>query len=154
MSKRENYERKTEELLDPILTEKGFELWDVEYVREGQDYYLRAYIDKPGGISIDDCVDVSRALSDKLDEVNFIDDAYILEVSSPGLFRVLKKDRELEKSLGRTVAIKLYKAIGKEKEFRGTLKSFSDEIIEIETKEEGKEFNRSDIASVRLDTEL
>ena len=97
MSKRENYEAKTEELLTPILERMGFELWDIEYVKEGADYYLRAYIDKPGGIMIDDCVDVSRALSDELDREDFIDDAYILEVSSPGLTRALKKDRDFER---------------------------------------------------------
>ena len=154
MSKRETYEKKTEELLIPILDDKGFDLWDVEYVKEGSEYYLRAYIDKPDGISIDDCVDVSRLLSDKLDEENFIPDAYILEVSSPGLFRTLKKDRELSRSIGRTVAVKLYKAIEKEKEFKGVLKSFSDESIEIETEEKTLEFNRNDIASIKLDTEL
>ncbi|MCR5733073.1 MAG: ribosome maturation factor RimP [Lachnospiraceae bacterium] len=154
MSKRETYEKKTEELLIPILDDKGFDLWDVEYVKEGSEYYLRAYIDKPDGISIDDCVDVSRLLSDKLDEENFIPDAYILEVSSPGLFRTLKKDRELSRSIGRTVAVKLYKAIEKEKEFKGVLKSFSDESIEIETEEKTLEFNRNDIASIKLYTEL
>ena len=78
MSKREVYEQKTEEILLPILEKHGFELWDVEYVKEGSNWYLRAYIDKPGGIMVDDCEVVSRELSDILDEKDFIDEAYIL----------------------------------------------------------------------------
>ena len=93
---RKDIEAKTEALLMPILDEFGFELWDVEYVKEGSEYYLRAYIDKEGGITIDDCVDVSRKLSDKLDEDDFIDSEYILEVSSPGLGRTLKSDRDFQ----------------------------------------------------------
>ena len=108
MSKRETYEAKTEELLLPIAEENGVEIYDVEYVKEGSDWYLRAYIDKPDGVNIGDCEAVSRALSDKLDEADFIEDAYILEVSSPGLGRTLKKDKHLEKSLGEEVEIRLY----------------------------------------------
>ena len=111
MSKRETYESKTEELITPILDRMGFELWDVEYVKEGQEMYLRVAIDKPGGVTIDDCVSVSRKLSDALDENDPTDDAYILEVSSPGLGRRLKKDREFEKSIGREVDIKFYKPV-------------------------------------------
>ena len=91
LSKREIYEQKTEEILLPIVEEYGFELVDVEYVKEGSTWYLRAYIDKPGGINIDDCEKVSRRLSDILDEKDYMDDAYIMEVSSPGLGRPLKK---------------------------------------------------------------
>ena len=94
MSKREMYEQKTEEILLPIVEEYGFELVDVEYVKEGSNWYLRAYIDKPGGIGVNDCEVVSRELSDILDEKDFIDEAYILEVSSPGLGRPLKKEKD------------------------------------------------------------
>ena len=94
MSKREIYEQKTEELIMPLIEQHQFELVDVEYVKEGGNWYLRAYIDKPGGITVDDCELVSRALSDLLDEHDFIEDAYILEVSSPGLGRPLKKDKD------------------------------------------------------------
>ena len=80
----------------PIVETKGFELVDVEWVKEGANWYLRAYIDKPDGVNIGDCEAVSRALSDKLDEADFIEDAYILEVSSPGLGRPLKKDKDLQ----------------------------------------------------------
>ena len=103
MSKREVYETRTEALLQPIATAQGVEIYDVEYVKEGSDYYLRAYIDKAEGVSIVDCENVSRALSDALDREDFIPDAYILEVSSPGLGRTLKKDRHLARSIGREV---------------------------------------------------
>ena len=96
MSRREEYEMKTEALLQPIVDEKGFELVDVEYVKEGSNWYLRAFVDKPGGITINDLESVSRKLSDLLDEEDFISDPYILEVSSPGLGRPLKKDKDFE----------------------------------------------------------
>ena len=99
MSKRENYEAKAEELLKPIAEANHVEIYDVEYVKEGSEWYLRCYIDKEEGVSINDCEAVSRALSDELDRTDFIDDAYILEVSSPGLGRTLKKDKHLRKSL-------------------------------------------------------
>ena len=95
MSRREDYEKRTEELLMPIVAKNGVEIYDVEYVKEGSDWYLRAYIDKPEGVSIIDCENVSRELSDVLDKEDFIPDAYILEVSSPGLGRTLKKDKHL-----------------------------------------------------------
>ena len=97
MSRREDYEQQTEALLEPIVEELGFELVDVEYVKEGGTWYLRAYIDKPGGIAMDDGEAVSRRFSDILDEKDYIEDSYIFEVSSPGLGRPLKKE-ELCKS--------------------------------------------------------
>lgn len=150
MSKRDSYEVKTEELLLPITEKYGVEIYDVEYVKEGSDFYLRAYIDKEGGVNIIDCENVSRALSDALDEKDFIDDAYILEVSSPGLGRTLKKDRHLEKSIGMDVEIKLYKPVDKVKEFEGTLLSFNTEEITINMDGEEKSFLRSDIAVIKL----
>lgn len=151
MAKREIYEQKTEELLMPIIEANNFELVDVEYVREGSNWYLRAYIDKEGGINIDDCELVSRALSDKLDEKDFIEDAYILEVSSPGLGRPLKKEKDFTRSIGELIEIKLYKAINKQKEFEGVLISFTKDTITIECEDGNEEtFNRSDIALVRL----
>ncbi len=151
MAKREEYERKTEQLLEPILKENNFELYDVEFVKEAGTFYLRAFIDKEGGININDCETVSRRLSDLLDEKDFIPDAYILEVSSPGLGRQLKKDKHFEKSIGEEVEIKLFKAIDKQKEFTGFLESFTDDVIVItDEKENELEFERSNIASVRL----
>ena len=158
MAKRDLIEQKTIDLLNPILDEFGFDLWDVEYVKEGADFYLRAYIDKEGGITIDDCVDVSRKLSDKLDEDDFIDGEYILEVSSPGLGRTLKRERDFEKSIGRDVDLKLYKAKDGEKEFVGTLKTFDKEKIVVvmgeDDEERDVEFLRSELASVKLHIEF
>lgn len=150
MSKRETYESKTEILLQPIVDANNVSIYDVEYVKEGSDYYLRVYIDKPEGVNIIDCENVSRALSDALDKEDFIPDAYILEVSSPGLGRTLKKDKHLEKSIGEEVEIKLFKAIDKCKEFSGVLDSFDAEQITIIEGETPRTFQRSDIALIRL----
>ena len=103
MSKREEIESRTEHLVLPITEEKKFELVDVEYIKEAGNYYLRIYVDKEGGITIDDCEAVSRALSDLLDREDYIEDSYILEVSSPGLMRPLKKEKDFERSLGKAV---------------------------------------------------
>ena len=151
---RKDIEAKTEALLMPILDEFGFELWDVEDVKEGSEYYLRAYIDKEGGITIDDCVDVSRKLSDKLDEDDFIDSEYILEVSSPGLGRTLKSDRDFTKSIGRDTDIKLYKPIDKVKEFEGILKAFDNDTLTFLIDGNERVFNKSEVASVKLHVEF
>ena len=151
MSKRENYEARFEKILQPVAKACGVEIYDVEYVKEGSDFYLRAYIDKAGGVTIEDCEKVSRAVSDMMDREDFIEEAYILEVSSPGLGRALKKDKHLAKSIGEEVEIKTYKPIEKQKEFSGILKSFDGESVTIEP-EEGKNmrFARSDVALIRL----
>lgn len=150
MSKRDTYESRTEELLLPIADSFGVEIYDVEYVKEGADFYLRAYIDKPDGVNIQDCENVSRALSDALDKEDFMEDAYILEVSSPGLGRTLKKDKHLEKSLGKEVEVRTYKPIEKQKEFAGVLKAFDGNTVTI-TNESGEQvFHRTDIALIRL----
>ena len=150
MSKKESYEARTEELLIPIVEANDVEIYDVEYVKEGSDYYLRAYIDKPDGVNIIDCENVSRALSDALDREDFIPDAYILEVSSPGLGRTLKKDRHLEKSIGLDVEIRLYKPQNGTKEYEGVLKCFDAETITISDEEKEYSFSRNDIAIIRL----
>lgn len=150
MSKKESYEAKTEELLIPIAQENDVEIYDVEYVKEGSEYYLRAYIDKPEGVNINDCENVSRALSDALDVADFIPDAYILEVSSPGLGRILKKDRHLEKSIGLDVEVKLYKPLDGTKEYEGVLDRFDETTLTIVAAEEEFTFKKSDIAVIRL----
>ena len=151
MSKREIYEQKTEAILMPIVEEHGFELVDVEYVKEGGTWYLRAYIDKPGGINVDDCEVVSRRLSDILDEKDYIEEAYILEVSCPGLGRPLKKEKDFKRSLGEEVDVRTYRMIEKQKEFTGLLKDYDDATVTIEM-EDGtlKTFEKSDIALIRL----
>lgn len=170
MAKRENYESRAEAILEPIVAANNCEIYDVEYIKEGSDWYLRAYIDKPEGVNIVDCENVSRAFSEKLDQEDFIPDAYILEVSSPGLGRTLKKDRHLTKSIGEEVEVRLYKPLEvennkgktvKQKEFVGILKEFDKDTITIEVEDENKKddseartnemiFARSDIAIIRL----
>lgn len=119
MTKREQYEAKTEAFLLPLMEEYRFELVDVEYVKEAGNWYLRAYIDKEGGFTVDDCETVSRRLSDWLDKEDFIEDSYILEVSSPGLGRPLKKEKDFVRNKGKEVDIKLYRAIDRQKDFTG-----------------------------------
>ncbi len=154
MSKREKYEEKTEKLLIPIAEANQVEIYDVEYVKEGSDFYLRCYIDKEGGVDINDCERVSRALSDELDREDFIEDAYILEVSSPGLGRTLKKDKHLSRSLMQEVEIRTYKPVNGSKEFTGMLKSFDESTVTIEAVSvKGTEemvFARKDIAVIKL----
>jgi ribosome maturation factor RimP len=151
MSRRQDYEARTEALLLPILEKYGFELYDVEYVKEGGTNYLRAYIDKPGGIAVNDCETVAREMNPLLDEQDFIEDSYVFEVSSPGLGRPLKKDKHLEKSIGEDVEIHTFRPINHEKQFFGCLKGFDADSILIED-EEGNEltFARTDIALIRL----
>ena len=154
MAKKDVYEERAEALLEPIVQANGCEIYDVEYVKEGSEWYLRAYIDKPEGVGIVDCENVSRAFSERLDEEDFIPDAYILEVSSPGLGRALKKDRHLEKSLGEEVEVKTYKPVDRQKEFVGILKAYDKDTVTIEMEESsGKKdmvFAKSDIAIIRL----
>ncbi|MCR4604576.1 MAG: ribosome maturation factor RimP [Eubacterium sp.] len=154
-------ENRTEEMVQPILDEFGFDLYDIEYVKEGSDYYLRVYIDKEGGITSDDTTDVCRALSDRIDEEkNFITEKYILEVSSPGITRALTKPKHFSSSIGKDVEFKLYKPVeyeekGKKytaKEFVGILKSYDEASDAVVIGIEDTELNlsRSDIASIRL----
>lgn len=151
MAKREDYESRTESLVMPLIEENNFELVDVEYVKEGGNNFLRVYIDKEGGISVDDCEIVSRALSDLLDVEDYIPDAYILEVSSPGLGRQLKKDKDFKRSIGEVIEVKLYKGINKQKDFEGVLKAFDEETITVELEDESEmTFKRPEIAMVRL----
>ena len=150
MSKKEIYEQKAEALVAPIVEKYGFELVDVEYVKEGGNFYLRAYVDKPGGITVEDCETVSREFSDKLDEADFIDEAYIMEVSSPGLGRPLKKEKDFKRSMGEEVEIRTYRPINREKEFYGILTAYDENSVTIDCEGEEKIFQKADIALIRL----
>lgn len=150
MTRREEYEAKTEQFLLPLLAEHQFELVDVEYVKEAGNWYLRSYIDKPGGITVDDCEVISRLLSDWLDKEDFIEDSYIMEVSSPGLGRPLKKDRDFERSLGEEVEIRLYKPRNRQKEFTGILKAYDKDTVTLELDGNDEVFERGEIALIRL----
>lgn len=157
MSKRSDIETKAEAMLTPIASKFNVRVYDVDYLKEGSDYYLRCFIDKDEGVNIEDCENVSRAMSDALDNDDFIKEAYILEVSSPGLGRALKKDRHLEYSIGEEVEVKTYKPVGetKTKEFVGFLSKFDETTITIEipvsdTELEDMVFDRKDVASIKL----
>ena len=151
MAKVNNTESKVEVLVSGMIEKMGYELVDVEFVKEGQNWYLRFYLDKEGGINIDDCEKASKAIEKLLDEKDPIEQAYILEVSSPGLDRQLKKDKEFVKYAGSLVDVKLYKAVDGSKEFQGTLKGLEGNIITIED-ENGNElsFDRKDTAVIKL----
>lgn len=151
MTKKEMYEQRTEAIILPILEKYNFELVDVEYVKEGSNWYLRAYIDKEGGIFVDDCELVHRELGDILDEQDFVEDSYILEVSSPGLGRPLKKDKDFQRSLGEEVEVRTFRKIDKKKEFIGLLKAYDKDTVTIETGDgEVLVFERQDIALIHL----
>ena len=150
MSRKEDIERRTEELLTPIAQKHGTTVYDVEYVKEAGDWYLRAYIDKEGGVNIGDCVDVSHDLSDALDADDFIEDAYTLEVSSPGLGRQLKKDRHLQHSIGQEVELKLFKPVDGTKEFAGILKEFDYSTITVTINDQDEQFIRKEISVIKL----
>lgn len=150
VSKKESYESQAEALLLPIVENLGFELVDVEYVKEGGTWYLRAYVDKEGGITINDCETVSRAFSEKLDEKDFIEEAYIMEVSSPGLGRPLKKEKDFARSLGKEVEIRTFRPIHHEKEFYGVLNAYDADSVTITAEDGNQTFERKDIALIRL----
>ncbi len=152
--KKADIEKRTEELVMPIIERFGYELWDVEYVKEGSDYYLRIYADKEGGFTVDDCEAVSRAIDPLLDEEDFISDAYILEVSSPGLTRKLVKDRDFDRSIGRLIRVNLYKAVDGEKSYVGNLTEYDNENLTVEITADNKvTIPRNNISMVRLEFE-
>lgn len=130
-------ETKVENLLKDIIENLGYELYDVLYLKEGKDYYLRIVIDKEAGIDINDCEKVNDAINDILDDADYIKEQYFLEVSSPGLERTLRKSVHFEKQIGNQILVKLFKAIDKQKELVGILKEYSEDelILEQENKE-------------------
>ena len=150
MSKASEYEAKTEKLILPILERLSFELVDVEYVKEGSVWYLRAYIDKEGGITVNDCETVAREMNTLLDEEDFIPDSYTFEVSSPGLGRPLKKEKDYVRNMGKKIEIRTYRSINRSKDFCGFLKAYDATSVTIEI-EEGEEltFEKADIALIR-----
>ena len=152
MSKSDIYVKRTEEYLEKLQKEIDFELVDVEFVKEASQYYLRVYcdMDKEGGISIDDCVEISRNISAWLDKEDFIPEEYILEVSSPGLGRTLKKDKDFKRELCKEVELKTIKPINKQKEFSGILENFDADTLTIKISGEDVKFSRNEIANVRL----
>lgn len=151
MTKHEEYESRTETLLKPIVEANQLEIYDVEFLKEAGSWYLRIYIDKEEGVSIDDCELVSRAIEEKLDEEDFISEAYILEVSSPGLGRQLKKDKHFAHSIGEEVEVHLFLPLNRCKDYTGILTAFDKNTITIQMQDEALQtFERAKIAQVRL----
>ena len=134
----------------PIVEQNGCTLWDVEYVKEAGDWYLRLYIDKEGGVSIDDCEAVSRAVSDALDAADPIEGSYIFEVSSAGADRPLKKPEHFAAMMGREVEVRLYRAREGRKEFTGVLSGYEDGAVTIDCSGQPLRFEKPDVAQVRL----
>ncbi len=142
-------EEKIEELLKNTIESLGYELYDVEYAKEGKDYFLRIFIDKEDGIDLNDCEKVNDSINDLLDEADYIKEQYFLEVSSPGIERTLRKEKHFKDNIGKEVQIKLFKAINKEKELIGVLKEYNDEFITIEIKNEEVKIENKNIALVK-----
>lgn len=145
MSKMANIEEKVENLLSKTIEDLGYELYDVIYEKEAQDYYLRIFIDKPEGIDLNDCEKVNDAISDMLDEANYIKDQYFLEVSSPGIERLLRKDKHLEANIGKEIDLKLYKPIDLENE------AITENKKEDNCKEENKKNEKAESKSKKAD---
>ena len=145
-----NIEEKVEKLVEPIIEKIGYELYDVEYAKEGKNYFLRIFIDNEKGIDLNDCEKVNDAITDILDEENYIKEQYFLEVSSPGIERVLRKDKHLEQNIGEQINIKLFKKDenGK-KEYLGKLKEVYDFKIVIEQEEDEIQVERKNISQIK-----
>lgn len=142
-------EEKVEELIKDKIENIGYSLYDVEYAKEGPNYYLRIYIDSPNGIDLNDCEKVSNEINDVLDEANYIKEQYFLEVSSPGIERILRKDSHLEQNIGNQVEVKLFKKDENgNKSYIGELKEFDEDTITVEAIEEVK-IERKNIAQIK-----
>ena len=140
------------EIAEPIAQSLGLEIWDVRFEKEGADWFLRVFIDKEGGVSIDDCVDMSHAVDKPLDEADPIEQSYCLEVCSPGLERDLKRDAHFEKSIGKKIMVKLIRPVDGQREFKGTLESYDNGNFEL-LLEEGTKLmiNKKETSYVKLD---
>ena len=142
-------EERVEELVTKPIDELGYKVYDVMYVKEGKDNYLRIFIDKESGISLDDCEKVNNSITDMLDEADIIKDQYFLEISSPGVERHIRKDKQLEEHIGKDINVRLFKPIDKQKELTGTLQKFDDEQVVLLINEEEITINRENISSMK-----
>ena len=138
----------------PLVEAQGCSLWDVEYVKEGGEWFLRLYIDKEGGVDIDDCEAVSRAVDPVLDEKDPIAESYRFEVCSAGLERPLKRPSDFERFMGAPVLVKLFRPVGGQKEFAGTLTGYEDGDVTVRVADSEHTFRKADVALVRLRVEF
>lgn len=143
-----NIENKVNDLLKSKINSLGYDLYDVEYAKVGKDYFLRIYIDKENGIDLNDCEKVSNEINSILDEADIIKEQYFLEVSSPGIERILRKDEHLSANIGKTIEVKLFKPIEKQKQYIGELLGFNDDKIEIKLEDEIS-IDRKNIAQIK-----
>lgn len=143
-------EEKVENLIQNNVKQLGYELYDVQYVKEGKEYFLRIFIDKPEGIDLNDCEKVSNEINPIIDKADYIKEAYFLEVSSPGVERVLRKEKHLQQNVGKEIEIKLFKPIENEKTQNGILKQYNEDTITIEVNNEEKIIDRKNIALMKL----
>ena len=142
-------EEKIESLVTKPINNLGYELYDVQYVKEGKDYYLRIFIDKQEGIDLNDCEKVNNEINNLLDEADYIKDQYFLEISSPGIERILRKDKHLKDNIGKMVEVKLFKPINKQKNIEGTLNNFDKDFILLKTDENEIKIDRKDISVIK-----
>ena len=142
-------EERVEGLVEKTINDLGYELYDVEYAKEGKDYFLRIFIDKPEGIDLNDCEKVNDGINDLLDQADYIKEQYFLEVSSPGIERTLRKDKHLEANIDSLVEVKLFKPIEKQKVLQGILKEFNENTLTIETEDRNIEIERKDISVIK-----
>lgn len=144
-----NIEEKVEKLLIDHVNGFGYELYDVQYAKEGKDYFLKVFIDKPNGIDLNDCEKVSNEINPLLDEVDYIKEQYFLEVSSPGIERILRKDKHLKDNIGKLVELRLFKPIDKQKSIEGILENFDNDFIEIKINEDTIKVERKNISVIK-----
>ena len=142
-------EERVEDLLKSTINNLGYELYDVEYAKEGKDYFLRIFIDKESGIDLNDCEKVNNSINDLLDKADYIKEQYFLEVSSPGIERILKKDKHLQANIDSLVVAKLFKSINNKKAIQGILKEFNSDTLVIEADDGNVELERKDIAVIK-----
>jgi len=144
-----NIETKVTNLLESVINNLGYDLYDVYYVKEGKDYYLKIIIDKDGGIDLNDCEKVNNSINDLLDEADYIKEQYFLEVSSAGLERVLRKEKHFKSEIGNVVNVKLFKPLEKQKEIEGVLKEYNDNNIVIEVNGKDITIEKENISVIR-----
>ncbi len=142
-------EERVENLVEPKVKELGYNLYDVQYAKEGKDYFLRIFIDKPEGIDLNDCEKVNDGINSLLDEADYIKEQYFLEVSSPGIERVLRKDSHLQSAIGKEIEIKLFKPLNNKKEYVGILEKFDEENIVIMQENEELQIDRKNISLMK-----
>ena len=145
-----NTETKVFQIAKPLADELGLDIWDICFEKEGASWYLRVFIDKQDGVTIEDCENLTRPLNKLLDEDDFIEDSYIMEISSPGLDRPLKKEKDFARSIGKLVEIRTYRPIEKQKEFCGELTAYDNNSVTIDEEGTPRTFDKKDIALVRL----